>query len=381
MRLLINPNVLAPIGGVEMSMLQVNGELARRGNEITALYQRGGSQEARWREITDGRLIQVPTFDFTKTTALRDLRDLRPAVRAVQQAKPDVVHLNRAEQTVWGLLAARRAGVPLVTHLRTEPDFPGVNIVGRMTTHFIAVSDYIRRQWVGAGVPADRISVIHNGITEDAYPTGGAAELRRARAELGISPDAFVVLYCGRVAPEKGVDVLMESWRRLGYSPDEATLLLVGADEVGPDAEHVRRLKASQPPGCVWMGLQDDVTTVMHAADVVVLPALWQEPFGRVVIEGLATGRPVVASRVGGIPEILTGEFSSMLVDPGDPLDLASALGKLKDWRRNDPWLGSRCAQHVVNHFALGQKVAAIEDVLSRAIDSRRASRKLGRVA
>lgn len=378
MRILVNPNVLAPIGGIEMAMLQVNQELSRRGHEIAALYRKGGVQEAEWRELAHS-LDQVPSFDFTKTTALRDLRALRPAIQAAAAVRPDILHLNRVEQSVWGLLAARKAKVPIVTTVRNEPQFPGVSVVGRLTNHFIAVSHYMRRRWTEAGVPADRITVIGNGVRSEEYPVGGGVELRRTRAELGIAPDEFVLLYYGRIAPEKGIDVLLDAWRRL--APEKGTLLLVGVDEVGPDREHIRALAAHQPPGCRWVPVQKDVTTYLHAADVVVLPALWQEPFGRVVIEAMATGRPVVASRVGGIPETLTGEFASMLVEPGDSAALAARIGELQHWRRNDPWLGARCTQHVHDNFTLKRVVDQVEAVFAGLAMSRRAPAPLGRVA
>lgn len=378
MRVLVNPNVLAPIGGVEMAMLQVNQELARRGHEIAALYRQGGVQEAEWRELTHS-MVQVPAFDFTRTTAVRDLRAMRPAIHAAAAARPDILHLNRVEQSVWGLLAARRAGVPIVTTVRNEPQFPGVGLVGRLTNHFIAVSHYMRRRWTDAGVPADRITVIGNGVRAEEYPSGGAAELRQARADLGIAPDGFVLLYYGRIAPEKGVDVLLEAWRRL--APRNGTLLLVGVDEFGPDRELIRTLQANQPPGCRWAPVQKDVTPYLHAADVVVLPAVWQEPFGRVVIEAMATGRPVVASRVGGIQETLSGEFASMLVEPGDSAELAARIGQLQNWRRDDPWLGVRCTQYIHDNYTLKRVVDQIEAVFAQVATARRASVPLGRVA
>lgn len=378
MRILVNPNVLAPVGGVEIAMLQVNQELARRGHEIAALYRQGGVQEGEWRDLAHS-LVQVPTFDFTKTTAFRDLRAMRPAIRAAAAAHPDILHLNRVEQSAWGLLAARRARVPIVTTVRNEPQFPGVSLVGRMTNHFIAVSQYMRRRWTEAGVPSDRITVIGNGVRAEEYPPGGPAELRRARADLGIAPDEFVLLYYGRIAPEKGVDVLLDAWRRL--APEKGTLLLVGVDELGPDRELIRALQADQPPGCRWVPVQKDVTTYLHAADLVVLPAVWQEPFGRVVIEAMATGRPVIASRVGGIAETMTGEFARLLVEPGDSAELATRIAGLRNWRRDEPWLGTRCTQHVHDNYTLKRVVDQIEAVFAGVATSRRAQAPLRRVA
>ena len=380
LRVLVNPTVLAPVGGVEMSVLQVSRELAERGHSISVLYQHSGSLSPQWESFAE-ELIQVPTFDFTKGTAVRDLNRLRPSVRAAAGAAPDVVYLNRAEQSVWGLLAARAAHAPLVTHLRGLPEFPAVGIVGRLTGAFVAISHFIRDQWVQAGLRPDDVSVVHNGIDPDDYPAGGLAERAAARSLLGIPPDAFVVLYYGRVAPGKGVEVLLDAWRTLGLPPESATLLIVdAADEAGDNGFSVS-LREGQPPGCRWLPMLRDVVPVLHAADVVTLPAQWQEPFGRVVIEGLASGRPVVATSVGGIPEILTGDFRSMLVEPGDRRGLAARIGSLRNWRTADPGLAARCTRHVLDGFSLDATVDGVEHVLTRTVATRGRGRAAPRKA
>ena len=100
--------------------------------------------------------------------------------------------------------------------------------------------------------------------------------------------------------------------------------------------------------------------TPLHAADVAVVPSLF-EPFGRSVIEGLATGRPVVASRVGGIPEILTGRLAPLLFDSGDAQDLAKRLASLVGWQNATPELGLECRKHIESAFTLRRTVDQLE--------------------
>ena len=133
------------------------------------------------------------------------------------------------------------------------------------------------------------------------------------------------------------------------------------------DDGYADRLRAAAPGNVRWLPMRRDVLPPLHAADVVVLPAQWQEPFGRVVIEGMATGRPVVASRVGGVPEILTGEFADLLVEPGDPTALTAKLESLRHWRTDDPALAGRCTAHVLDHFSLATSVDRIEEMLMTA--------------
>jgi glycosyltransferase involved in cell wall biosynthesis len=369
MRILVNPNVMAPIGGVELSSLQVSRELVKRGHNVDVLYRESGSLEAHWSRVAD-TLTQVPSFDFSKSRAVGDLMRLRPAIRAAAAARPDVVYLNRAEQAVWGILAARQARTPLVVHLRTHPDFPGVRTVGRIGAEFIAVSHYVSDLWIKAGLPPHKVTVVHNGVDPADYPTGGLPERAAARAALGLPQDVFIALCYGRVSPGKGVDLLLEAWRRLGLPPERARLVIVGGHDAWEGDGYLRSLQASQPPGCIWLPPRQDVVPALHAADAVVLPAQWQEPFGRVVIEAMASGRPVIGTRAGGIPEMLAAEFPEFLVDPDDPAEMAARLAGLTDWRTATPDLGFRLTEHVRSKFSLTRTVDGVEAVLERAVQA-----------
>ena len=370
MRILVNSAVLAPVGGVEQSTLQVATELQARGHSISTLYQTTGSNAEAWEAVADN-LIQVPSFACTKSNVVRDLTRLPPAVRAASSVKPDIVYLNRAEQIVWGVLAARAARVPLVVHLRTHLPFPGVRIAGRVPAHYIAVSNYVRNHWIDSGVPADKITVVHNGIEPSAYPYGDLGGRARARAELGLPTDGHVVLYYGRISPDKGVDSLIQAWEQTNPDPERDRLVIVGDAGSADEAAYSQGLRDRGTVACSWLPMRPDVVPALHAADVVVLPAQWQEAFGRVVIEGMSSGRPVLGTTVGGIPEILTGEFARNLFAPGDVGQLANRLGELRDWRDTDRGLGLRARRHVEQNFSLTQTVDGIEEILVRAVAGR----------
>ena len=367
MRILVNPGVLAPVGGIELNTLQVTRELHARGHVISALYRESGDLLPDWEAMTE-ELVQVPGFDAVGRTLVRDVPRLLPAVRAARALKPDVVYLNRCEQLIWGVLASRWSRAKLVVHLHNRPTFPGIPVFGRLTSAFAAVSADIRREWVKAGVPADRVTVVHNGIDPADYPATGLVERAAARTALGLDPTAYVVLYYGRAAPEKGVDVLLEAWRQFD---DTGAHLVVVADGTDGGSDYASSLRRGLPDSVTWLPMRRDVSQVLDAADVVVLPAQWEEPFGRVVIEGMATGRPVIASRVGGIPEILTGEFEQFLVSPGDADGLATKLAAVRDWRSQDADLGRRCTQHVLDHFSLQHSVDQVEQLLREAVGDR----------
>jgi glycosyltransferase involved in cell wall biosynthesis len=135
----------------------------------------------------------------------------------------------------------------------------------------------------------------------------------------------------------------------------------------------VASLRARAPAEtCLWLGRRDDVAPLYHAADVVALPSVFPEPFGRVLVEGMACGRPAVGSAVGGVPEILTGELAAGVVPPSDHAAFAAALGRLRGWPERDPGLAERCRAHVERGFTLERTVEGVEAVLERAVAARR---------
>ena len=204
--------------------------------------------------------------------------------------------------------------------------------------------------------------MVFNGVDPAEYPFGGDEERSAARRTLGLGEEPFVVTYFGRLDREKGVHVLLEAWRRLDLGPDEARLLVMGSSTVEGDAAAYQDELHRLATGTVrFIPGQRDVVTPLHASDVVVVPSVWQEPFGRTVIEALSTGRPVLASRVGGIPEIMTGPLERFLFEPADVTGLAELLAGLIHWRDKEPELAELCRSRVLDQFTLALAVDGLE--------------------
>jgi len=359
---------MAPAGGTELNAFQVARGLAQRGHVIDLLSPRDGALAGEYRTFCRS-VTRRPVFDFTRASAPRDLVRMAPAVLSAARKKPDVIYPNRFAEIVWAAAAGRLARSPVVCHLHeirhARPgSFPNTHV-----RRFIAVSEFLRRQWVAVGLNPELIDVVHNGVSGDEYPFGGEAERAGARARLGLPPDGFIALYYGRLDPEKGIDVLLDAWKRLGIGGGEGTLLIVGSlsTHLQGGARFLQGLKESAPPGCVWLPAQADVVVPLHAADVVVVPSIWDEPCARVIVETLSTGRPALVSRTGGSPEMLTGEFERFLTEPGDAGAIATALESLVGWQEREPTLAGRCTAHVREHFSLDRLVEGVERSLTTA--------------
>jgi glycosyltransferase involved in cell wall biosynthesis len=216
--------------------------------------------------------------------------------------------------------------------------------------------------WRRSGLDPDKIDVVFNGVDPAEYPLGGAAEQSAARRALDLPEACFVVTYVGRLDREKGVDVLLRAWRELGLRSGEGRLVVVGSSTAEHDAARYQaELRALADDSVQFLAGRRDVVTPLHAADVVVVPSVWQEAFGRTVIEALSTGRPVVASRVGGIPEIITGPLEPMLFERGDVAELAERLRGLRGWQDREPGLADLCRSRILDAFTLDRTVDGIE--------------------
>jgi glycosyltransferase involved in cell wall biosynthesis len=218
-------------------------------------------------------------------------------------------------------------------------------------------------------VAKERIAVVENGVNVSRFIDADAEHLR-SELKLG---DVPIVVCVSRMAPEKGVDVLIESIAKL--ESDRAVLVIAGD---GPDVEKCRQL--AQRLGVAervhFLGLRDDVERLFSAADVVVMPSLWDEAFGLVVVEAMAAGVPVVVTASGAMPEIVDHGACGIVVPKRDSAALANAIDSLVMDPARAAAIGERGRQRVLERYAVDRWVDRVhhiyEDLL--AIDSTTAS-------
>src|SRR5207253_5866057 len=141
---------------------------------------------------------------------------------------------------------------------------------------------------IEAGLRAERVIVVHNGVDTEQFRELPVGPSRKA---LDISENALVALFAGRLDPGKGIEVLLEAWPICRRSEEDR--LLVASLPFAPGRPeqtqaYMERLVARQPPGVIWLGQRADMPEVYAAADVLVFPSVWPEPFGRSIVEGMA---------------------------------------------------------------------------------------------
>lgn len=249
----------------------------------------------------------------------------------------ELIYANSQKALVVGTLAGRVARKPVVWHqhdLLSEDYFSGGHrrlvtfLSNRMVERVIACSRAAAEALVEAGVRPGRVSVVYNGIDPSPFESVATREVDDLRRELGLEGRPVVGVF-SRLTRWKGQHVLLDALPRL---PGVHAILVGGAifgEEAYTDALRRRSRALGVEDRVHFLGFRRDVPRLMRLSDVVVSTSVAPESFGRVVVEGMLARSPVVATRVGGVVEIIDHEVSGVLVPPDDADALAGALRDL----------------------------------------------------
>lgn len=273
------------------------------------------------------------------------IRAMGRTILWLRQNKVEIVHLNRAND--WRpaeLLAMVIRRIPVVTHFHT------VNLdhapATRWTSAIAAVSNYVAQHSDTQGVP---VHVIHNAVELDRFTRGNDL-----RPMLGIGVKQIVVSFVGQIREIKGIADFIDMAKQI---PGEQVRFLIagrcrkktGIDDAYSEEELQQRI--ANNPRIQYCGYRERVEDIYRTSDIVVVPSRWQEPFGLIAIEAGAASRPVVATRSGGLPEIIEDGVTGLLADIGDTNTLAKHVQTLIDNESMRAEMGKAARQRVEREF------------------------------
>jgi glycosyltransferase involved in cell wall biosynthesis len=365
------------MGGPALHVTYLARGLAERGYETTLVagdVARGEESMAFVAESAGVDVVPLPGLS-------RELSPVRDAVAAwrvaqiIRRVRPDVVHTHTAKAGAIGRIAALLAGPgrrPVVVHtfhghvLRGYFGTLGTLLfraietaLARVTDRLVAVSPEVRDELVGLHVaPRRKFSVVRLGIELEPRVRfeGDASEVRRRH---GIPAEKFVVGWFGRMTAVKRTDDLLTMLAGVRERGIDALLLFVGD---GADRERLeqRAHDLGLARSCLFAGYQRDVAPWYAICDVVVLASA-SEGTPVTIIEALAAGRPVVATRVGGVPDVVEEGETGFLVRPGDTHALAERLEILARDPERRVAMGETGRQRVLERYAVGRLVDDID--------------------
>ncbi|MBI4343335.1 MAG: glycosyltransferase [Candidatus Omnitrophica bacterium] len=317
------------VGGVERGVLDLTKGLLQRGHRVSVVSS-GGPLVGPLTRLGAAH-HQLPVHDKFPLTAWRCLPSLS---RLIQDTDIDVVHA-RSRAPAWiGWAAARRTQRPFVTtahgFYRPHP-LSRVMVWGRLViAPSAALGDYLVQQF---GLRRDRLRVIPRGVDLEAFAFQPPPD----------HDGPWRIGLVGRLTPLKGHEVALHACARLRRQGLPVRLCLAGDAPHSPRREMLDDLAASLglQDAVEWLGLRYDIPELIASMDVVVVPSQYPESFGRGVVEAQAVGRPVVASRLGGLSELIEDGQTGLLVPPSDPEALARAVARFC----HDAPLRARCVE------------------------------------
>lgn len=310
---------------------RATAELERRGHRVS-LCCKAGTQEKVIGRVGSLGIKTIETLRFRSGWApLDDWRDIRALLAWLPRF--DVVHVHRGKEHWLAAMANRLSSTPKplvrTRHVVQPVRSHAANrwLYRKATDFVVTVSEAIRRQYVASGLIAeDRVAAFPGGADAEAFHS--QADGSRFRASLGLSRDIRLIGLVGGLRVMKGHRTVVEAAARLARAGLRPTFLFVGrGSQESLIREAVRREGLEEQ--FIFAGFVPDLPRVMAALDVALYVPLESDGMGRVVFEYLAAGRPLVASRVGVIPEILTDGRDALLTPAGDASAIAAAIERL----------------------------------------------------
>lgn len=286
--------------------------------------------------------------------------------RLMRRERISLVHLNNSiiKNHEW-MMASRMAGIPCVTHER------GINAgylkraltLGRGLAAVICISDAVRDNFEARQVHGLNLVTIPNGLDPAAMQPG--RDPHDVRRELGIPSDAPLVVMVGNIKPWKGQEVLIRAIARLKERLPDIACLLVGDSSLESSDYHrrMRELVATLGIGrnVHFLGYRRHVADYINAAHILVHASILPEPFGRVLLEGMAMSKPVVASRDGAVPEIVVEGATGLLFETGDDGGLAECLDRLIRDPARATQMGQAGHRRLVEHFTAARNAESTQ--------------------
>jgi len=394
MRILVISNLYPPyyIGGYELACKDVVDGLRKRGHEIVVLTSTYGIDKP-MQEDGVYRILNH-YFDFDKRPKRRflsridswkagyfDWENYRLTKRVIKQVKPDILylwHLGMLSPSV--MFAAESVKIPLVYHIF---DYWLKNVVNNFRVassglkqyiksitisreirrlgleHLIFGSERLRQLYIEGGVPLKDTRIIYHGIDAKQYLLSESHTSEEGACKL---------LYAGRVSPEKGVRIIIEAISTLTQKGYEGfSLSIVGggsSDYVSELQRLVEENKLKQRIKFWGMQPREEVKDFFQNHDIFIFSSIWEEPFGIVILEAMASGMSVIGTAVGGSKEILVDGENALVYPPRDSEALAEAIYKLANDAELRKRLGKKAAQCVRERFDIEQTIEQVEQYL-----------------
>lgn len=282
------------------------------------------------------------------------------SLKLLKQKKIDAIHMNYFGWRPAEVMAARMLGIPVIVHMHVVLQSPPPYL--KYVHTLIANSAYTRDHSFPSMPACDR-RVVYCSVELERYDR--ASDIR---SELGLTPENVVVSFIGQIKKIKGIELFIQLADRLRHSG--AWFLIAGKcrDPDYPEEQFLREI--ADKGNIKYLGYRGDIQNIYKTSDIVVVPSQWEEPFGLINIEAGACRKPVIATRVGGIPEVIKHGENGFLVEKDDLDSLAEYTGRLIDDKALGMKLGDNGRGRVETYFT-DAPIRQLEGIYNELIGSR----------
>ncbi len=344
-RRIVYANHTGRVSGAEKVLLSMLRGLERSDYEAVVMCPADGDLQTAL--IAEGiPYATIPTLkarftwrlDLLFSYAISFVRVMARMRREIAALDPDFVHANTLRAGIAATIATIGTGRVVLWHVHDIlPRHPLSTAIRALAytsrrTQIVAVSDATAVTFKGSLPFGKRVHVIHNGADLSQFPwrTQGEAPLKR---ELGLPASSFLICAVGQICARKGLRELLDAFSQIHQNATHLHLAIIGKPVFEHEEQYLSALLAQVNANGLadrvhFTGERRDIAAVMQSADLMVLNSR-EEPFGLVLVEAMSCGTPVLATRVGGIPEIVTDGETGWLIDKGDASALALKLAEL----------------------------------------------------
>jgi len=374
------------MSGAEFSLLSLLKGIDRERFRPVLLLPEEGIFADRARRLGIGCHVVASMIRFGEGYRLsrlpRVVKSIWQIVKIIRRQHIQIVHANSPRAAYIGGLAGRLAGVITLTHVRDIEQSPFSSLaksrlLGFLSDKIIAVSKATAEAILGVNPALGRkTEVIYNGIdmTEIESPPK-----KETRSRLGISPAAKLIGSVGIIHPAKGQDILLRAVARIKSVFPDVRVLLIGEVFHPDDAGYKTKLeKLAAELGIsenvVFCGFRHDVFDLLRAVDIFVHPAVYPDPLPRTLLEAAACGKTIVATKIGGIPEMIDHNISGILIEPGAVNTLADVVISLLRNPREAERLGAAARKKIERSFSIQRHVAAVSAIYQSLWEAKKKS-------
>lgn len=356
----------AEVNGAVIHCLLLTRSLAQRGHRVTLLCR----PNAFIAKQLAGDNVEIVTSDMHRWP----LDELRRIACLCRERDIQIIHTHMTRAHNFGVFLRRFAHIPCVatahTHL-IQPQW-------MFNDHVIAVSDATGQfQRSRSRVRAERIETVHGFMDFGRFANVGEEARRETRKALGIDEETPLLAIIGDIIPRKGLLHLVRALPKIIAAVPNVRLAIVGEPKRGTEYYEKARAEARKlnvNDHILWLGQRRDVPQIMAALDVYILASL-DEMFPVAVLEAMAAGKAIVATRVGGVPESVREGQTGLLVPPENADALADAILKLLMDAPLRSEMGARAREAAQNDFSVESQTPRLEAVFARVIDRSRKQR------